>query len=430
MDFSRRIIPAAVARFVEETGSRRFWFVLLAVAVAARTAAILIFGNLENPYLYEYGAIARNLIAGHGYAMYYPSLELLRNLGQYTFTIPPPPTAFTLPGIVTVYYAVLALFGDTRLGYSMLYLANLAASVASLVGLYLLARQLWNERIARWSAVIASLYPVFIFSVTTFGGTVYYHAVMGAGLSMVYAAGRRRDAASTLLAGVMTVIWIYFRPEVFFFSFLFAWYLARRISFSRAAFYLAIVVIGLAPWTARNYFAFDTLIFQTTNSWLNLWRGNNPVTSGGSFDSRGGNNWLQPGVMEQITRIPQNARMEVEISHVYAKEAFRFIRENPGGALSLFAKKFLMFWSWDYSDPRARNPVYLASYGILLLTFIAGFVSLRQFLPRLILILIGVYSVVVSVLHVETRYQTYVSLLYIPFSAAWCAGRAGRGGTS
>ncbi len=430
MELSRRIIPVALRRFVEESDSRRFWLLLLGGAVAARVTAILIFGNFRAPYLYEYGVIARNLLAGHGYAMYYPSLELLRHLGLYSFAIPPPPTAFTLPGVVTVYCAVLALFGDTRLGYGMLYLANLAAAVASIVGLYLLARRLWNGRIARWSAFIASFYPVFIYAVTTFGGTVYYHAVMAAGLVAIYAAGSRRDAASTLLAGVMTVIWIYFRPEVFFFSFIFAWFLFRRASPGRAVFYLGIVTIGIAPWTVRNYCAFDTLIFQTTNSWLNLWRGNNPETSGGSFDARGGNNWLQPGVMEQISRIPQNARMEVEISHVYEREAVRFLREQPGRALELFAKKFLMFWTWDYSDPRARNPVYLASYGILLLTFIAGFVSLRQFMPRLILILIGIYAVTVSALHVETRYQTYVSLLYIPFAAAWCAGRAGRGGTS
>jgi hypothetical protein len=414
---------------VEESAPRRFWAILLAGAVAARIVAILLFGNLRSPYLYEYGAIARNLLAGHGYAMYYPSLELLRHLGMYSFTIPPPPTAFTLPGIVTVYYAVLALFGETRIGYGMLYGANLAASVAGLIGLYLLARQLWDERTGRWSALIASCYPVFIFAVTTFGGTVYYHAVMAAGLCILYTAARRRDMASAALAGVMTVIWIYFRPEVFFFSFLFAGFLGRRAAPSRAALYLAIVVLGLAPWTMRNYYAFDALVFQTTNSWLNLWRGNNPATSGGSFDVEGGNNWLESGLMEEMKRVPQNNRMEVEISHIYQREAFRFIRENPGRAIALFAKKYLMFWSWDFSDPRARNPVYLGSYGILLLTFIAGFASLRQSAPRLILILIGAYSLVVAVLHVETRYQTYVSILYIPFAAAWCAGRAGRKAT-
>ena len=78
-----------------------------------------------------------------------------------------------------------------------------------------------------------------------------------------------------------------------------------------------------------------------------------------------------------------------------------------------------MFWTYDFGDPRARHPLYIVSYGMLLLTFIAGFLSLwkQKQLPILFLICIGTYSITVSLLHVETRYQTYVSILYIPFAA-------------
>lgn len=414
-------IVLSIHRFVARTSKIKFVLTVLTIAFVFRVAAIIVMGNFQSPYLYEYGMIARNMIAGHGYSLYYQPLEQNPDAGDYVFTIPPPPTAFTLPGIVVVYYVVLSLFDETLLSIILFYLLNLCTALISLVGIYFLTGKMFEELVARWALILASVYPVFVYAVTTFGGAVYYHAVAVVGLLSIYELLRRRTLLASIVAGIMSGVWMYFRPEMAFLSFFIALFLWKKVGRRFAMMYFFLVVLCAIPWTLRNYLVYDAFIPLTTNSWLNVWRGNNLETTGGSWNHTQRGNWYDENILRQLKSIPQTKHMEIDISHVYRDAALRYLKEHPAHAVGLFLKKYLMFWTFDFSDPRAKNVLYLASHGLFLLIFIAGFISLlraRQF-PVLLLIFIGTYSVIVSLLHVESRYQTYVSLFYIPVAASF-----------
>src|SRR3569623_230341 len=79
----------------------------LAIGLVLRFA-VLPFANVHNPEFNEYGYIARNILAGHGYAWtwHLPSGD------SATYT-----TAFMPPGEVYIQYTSLKLFGDSLAGY-------------------------------------------------------------------------------------------------------------------------------------------------------------------------------------------------------------------------------------------------------------------------------------------------------------------------
>ncbi len=412
-----------IHRTIESVSPKKFMTFVLSVAVLTRLAAILILGDFNEPRFFEYGTIARNIIGGHGYSMYYPPIEPQKfpSPTDYEWHIPPPPTAFTLPGITAIVTGVLWLFGERSFSYFLIYLCMLTASVISLIGLYLTVRIIFSEVTARWSLLLTSLYPVFIYSATTFGGTAYYHATITFGILTIFLLIKKQNFRSAITAGIMSAVWMYFRPEILFMSIFVAFYLWRKTNLKLASIYLTIVVCSAVPWTIRNYYAYNAFIPLTTNTWLNFWRGNNIKSTGGSWNDDGHPNWHDAEIMEKVRSVPQSTRMEIDISHVYRSEAMKYLSEHPFHAVYLLCKKYIMFWTFDFSEPRARNIIYLLSYGTLFITFILGLrkTMIEHRTPVLLLLIIFIYSITVSLLHVETRYQTYVSMLYFPFASYW-----------
>ena len=77
-----------------------------------------------------------------------------------------------------------------------------------------------------------------------------------------------------------------------------------------------------------------------------------------------------------------------------------------------------MFWTFDLSDPRDSYWIYRLSYALLLLSAIAGWYALRAHRTNTSLITIPIllFSFIIAAQHVQTRYQIYLSALYLPFA--------------
>jgi hypothetical protein len=391
-------------------------------------------GDVEDPSLYEYGVIARHLLAGHGYSMlfpaHHPSFAPDYTWPENTFVSPQAtPTAFTLPGYVFVMYVILGAFGNSTASYIILYLINVFLSPVAIYLLFRLTTDLLGSRAGRWAVVLAAVYPPFIASAVTFGGTIEYHVVMLLALWSIERLARVRALLwPVILSAVLSAVWISFRAEGLVLSVLAAVIVLHRRSLSMAALFIVILATLLSPWTIRNTLVFDRFVPMTNNFALNLWRGNNADATGGAFKPDGEPNWYTPEMLKELRQVPHSARYEIECMDIYKRAAFEYISTHPLRTALLYVKKVAMFFSFEYSDPRIYNPVFLFSQGLLQLSLFAGTVLLlrKKSLPWLPVLAIMYYALVVSALHLETRYQLVITIMYFPIVAAIPLALAGR----
>ncbi|MFZ1731619.1 MAG: hypothetical protein WAV84_15960, partial [Bacteroidota bacterium] len=224
-----------------------------------------------------------------------------------------------------------------------------------------------------------------------------------------------------LWAGVATGVWTLFRGEALGAAVLIAlWMWMNNRSWKKAGLFLAACVLIVLPWSVRNTLVFDRVVPLTTNFWLNAWRGNNAGTTGGGFRSEGGSNWITDEIREKIEAIPSSPHYETDVMDLYRARTLKFVSDHPARAAMLYLQKIGMFLTLDWSDPRARHPLFMFPQLLLMLFAGIGAVVLwkqRRFpWPIAIVILVTMFSV--AALHVETRYQLMMGILYIVFAAA------------
>jgi len=89
-----------------------------------------------------------------------------------------------------------------------------------------------------------------------------------------------------------------------------------------------IVIIAMAPWTARNHEVMRAFVPLTTSNGTNLYGGNNPHTDGGYVSD-------QPYVLPGMT--------EVESDHALSRRVLAWIKANPREFAHLLPLKALRF---------------------------------------------------------------------------------------
>jgi hypothetical protein len=114
--------------------------------------------------------------------------------------------------------------------------------------------------------------------------------------------------------------------------------LTRLAGFGRALLFSSVAVLIVAPWTARNYFDFHTLIPVSANSGLNLFLGNSARTTANS------------GVIDaDVISLCKRARADmngIELDRALSLCATDWIRENPGSAAKLYAAKVVNYFNF------------------------------------------------------------------------------------
>lgn len=443
----------------------RFELAVLVVAAMLRIAGIATYGEFTQPQLYEYGGIARHILAGQGYAHVFPILHPEYGIEARTYD-DAVPTAFTMPGYTLVMTAVLGVLGDGTAAYTTLYVLNLCTSLLSLVFLYLLTKRLFSTSTARVALLLAAVFPPMIAATTTFGGTTWTHLLMTAALLLLVRAAQclhsrhvapwrrtlpsqtamqsdecpedtghahtwwRRIPWSFVYAGLVAGAWTLFRAEALGAVVLLAVWLwwTKRGSLRPAVFYLAACLLLVLPWSIRNTVTYERVVPLTTNFWLNAWRGNHEGSTGGAFKPGGGGNWLTAELREEIASIEPTFDYELRVMDRYRERTLTFLRAHPDKAALLFVKKIAMFFSFDWSDARTRHPLFFYPQLLLIFLAFAGVVILygRKMLPWPPLLVIVVTMVSVASLHMETRYAMMMGILYIIFAAVTIESLVGR----
>lgn len=413
--------------------NKKFYFLPLVAAFAARVASVLFIDkSLMNPapglpgILMEYGVIAKNMLAGSGFAYSWFAVD-----GHAVVVT----TAYMPPGQVWIDYFCLSLFGNSSAGVYAVFGVNVILSVLSVLMIGKLTREFFAtdrlEKIALWCA---ALYPPFLYATATFGITT--PVILIASWTMLecvkfikaFAAGRH-SMKYALCASIGFGILFYFRGEaplllLFTIAYI-AWALRKQLRslLPTIALMIAVPFAMISPWTIRNYTVLDRFVLISSNGGFNFWRGNNALTTGSPWTESGSPLWATD---EQRTKLEQYlgrpAEFDRESSKMYINDALSWIKANPTDAAMLVLKKGLIFWTFDTRSRMGGTLTYMTIYLVTLLLFLFGLFTIRRdktssFGIRLILLWTIVATVIAMIFFPLPRLQVLMIAAYFPIVA-------------
>jgi len=332
---------------------------LLLILLLAFIARIAYLNAIVGPNTYpsnidsiEHHLIAQNLVEGNGYSMYGHS------------------TAYRAPFLTYFMALCYWIFG---VNFAVVRIGIIIMSLLLIWVVYLLAQELFNGNVGIWAALIAAIYPHFIFyNSRIFTETPFVLFSLLALLFFVkfVKAESRRDL---LLTALFLALAILTRPVGFvllFLILLFILFKQRRwMSIKNAGVLLVTVIIFISPWIVRNYLVFKRFVPVTTQGAVVVWVGNNHYVAHHPL-LRGGHALYQylPGARKLITD------SEIERSHYAFVQFLDFLRQYPKDIPILIWNKTVRFWEKEFITGSSRRWMYEFSYLFIIIFAVAGLV--------------------------------------------------------
>lgn len=257
---------------------------------------------------HAYDVFAQNIAQGYGYGWE-----------------PYKPSAYWPVGTSAIYAFFYRAFGHH---YLVVALFQVVVGLAVVVAATHLARRWFDARVAVATAWILACWPLLIEYTTLLASELYFLLFV---MAAYWFAGAPRAAwARGMLSGVFLAAANYVRPVALLLPpLLYAAEALERPRRRAAIFACAICVVStaacIAPWTVRNWFAFDRFVLMSTNGGRVLWMGNNPDADTGYM--------LEPKL---------NVDNEADFDRILGERATDYILREPGAFIRRSIKKALV----------------------------------------------------------------------------------------
>lgn len=144
-----------------------------------------------------------------------------------------------------------------------------------------IADRLFGTRAGSLAALVAALYPEFVWHSVHFWAEPLYVTLLFWALERVLAASASGSVRTATVAGALFGLATLTRePALYFAPVAALWMLWRspRPALKAAAVFLLATVVTLAPWTARNWIVYRALVPVSIMSGRTLWEGNTTLT--------------------------------------------------------------------------------------------------------------------------------------------------------
>lgn len=180
------------------------------------------------------------------------------------------PSAFIMPGMPLLLAAFIGPIGQEG-GITAFRLFQCLEQVACVYLLFLIARRVFNRRIALVACVLAALYPPDYFSSGVILTESTFRLLCMLLVLAMMVAVERRKLSGYIIVGILTAAAAYFKPQASLFPavLLFLW-LRDGYSFKEMLRYAGAVlgtyVLLLCPWWIRNWNTFGEFILFTRSA--------------------------------------------------------------------------------------------------------------------------------------------------------------------
>ncbi len=275
---------------------------------------------------------------------------------------------------------VYVIFGKS---YAAVRIVHALLGAASAFLLFLLAKEVINERAGYVAAAVYALYPSAIFySDLLLTETLYTFCLILCLWLCVAWFAPRPTWKSAVACGIALGLAALVRPTIFLLMpLLVLWglFVLKGIRAKTLIFVVAAVTyLTTVPWSLRNYSLYHRFILVAPRTWTEILGGNNPVVA---TDPKyaGYCIWYSqvPGWEHKFDGVPQIGREAI------AKQlATQWLSEHPDKWWYLFRSKFIRFWSpFLHQDNRANRLIMLFELGTRVgVLHSAFFVTLVDFL--------------------------------------------------
>jgi 4-amino-4-deoxy-L-arabinose transferase-like glycosyltransferase len=330
---------------------RKKLFLIFLVALALRVAWIATLKNNIDVWGDWWDELGWRLANGQGFWVNNPY-----------FSQETPFYAWRSPGFPFFLSLIYRLFGHSFLAAKIV-LAVLNSFAAVLV--YLLGRILMGERVGTISGLIYAFYPAAIFWTGYLAPDNLFVVILLLLLIFLLFGERTHKHWFFLLAGfflgfgvLSRSLFLVLLPIVFVWLFI----RNRKIAISGTLLVFLGCALVMVPWTIRNYRMCQSFVLTSTEGGFVCYIANNSHSL-----SEPSGYWI-PGVdvTEHLAGMS-----EVQIDHYWYREAFRFIRSQPGEYLRLTSDRFVRFWRFylhTFSGPGEPYKNYQAVLSFLILT--------------------------------------------------------------
>ena len=377
---------------------------IAAIALLLRVAWIVVghtykFKTSDDNFSFgwEMGRIGASLASGHGFS---------NPFGPATG-----PTAWEPPLYPYLTAGVFLLFGIySKASAFVLLTLNSVFSAFTCIPMFLIARRIFSERVAVWSAWAWALLPNVMFWCTRAVWETSLAALLLTTIFWLTLTLEDRDGWTPwfqfgLLWGITTLSstsLLSFLPA----AGLWAWHRrARRGKQSLAGVVLASVIFFacIAPWLIRNYETFSKFIFIRDNFGAELRLGNGPGADGTLMIYLDATH--DPYAMRQF-----QAMGELPYIAMRKRQALDFIRADYGRFAELCLRRFVYFWAAPPKDAQpwwtseAKNSLFLAS-SVLMLWGLVRALRLRKPGAWLLFWLVLLYPAMYYFVYCIPRYR-------------------------
>lgn len=379
---------------------------ILVVALAARTSAALILGNVVRGLSgaqdeITYSTLGHRFVQGFGLTFpenWYPWIKANAPQSYFSDTI-----SYYLAGIYAVF------------GYEPL-AARLVTGFLSTVAvglIYLLAKRLFGRTVGLVAAGIAAVYAYLIYYGVTLVTEPLFILTLLVAMVVTYSLLDKPALWKWVVLGVFLALAVLLRMAVVFFVIALLGWLVLRIKRQRwyVLIPLLVIVLAVAPFTYENYRMWGRFLLLEANFGHVFWNGNHPDSLGNFHPYR-------------VFPIPSDVlalNNDVDITNELLRRGIQNVLNNPGMFAMLTItrlREFFLFWPTAESDLLA-NFLRVTSFGIMWPFALTGlWLSRRQWrelLPIYIFMVMhtGVYAVTWTMI----RYRVPLDAFLIPFAA-------------
>lgn len=404
--------------------ARILWGIVL-MSGLIRTAWVLYRHDWTAPQDWEYGVIARNILAGKGFS------------GSAWF-VPEGKTAIMAPMYVYLLWASLALFGPAA--YAVLQFAQCGIGAASVWLAYRIARPAFGRRAGTLTALALALYPPHVYLTTQIHPVLLISATLLGAVWLSQRMTDRQNPQAAFWLGLGLGFGILTDPAMLCFVPLATlWPLIARPKAWRRALVLFMVSAGtaatvVAPWTLRNYLVFNRFIPVKSPFGYILWIGNHEGATGTQtiLDSDGNPSHVNtvhiPGTLLERFK----TMSEPDVYGEFGNMALAYMRQHPGKTASMAVSKAFYYWwfpTW-YTCPRCHFGTVLTQFhhpekvlwAVVLLLAATGMVIRRREWRQWIFLVapLAGYTALYAVTSVgsNSRYRFPIECIVLAFAGA------------
>lgn len=396
----------------------KFIIILFIIGFVLRIGFIFVSKSYINPNDWEYGEIARNLVANNGYARttgFNGSLELTSS------------HAPLYPYFLSVFYNL----GQKTWVFTIIQFIQAFLSSLIILIFYKTALLLFNKSVAILTSVGITLYPSLIYYCAKLTPTTFFIFLLSLTILLIYKI-KKDNLISKILPGIMLGLSVLCNTLAFaIFPALIIWYVMKKKVLLKDLFLIIITsLIILVPWTIRNYSVHHHIIPVTTQFGINFWIGNNPNATGTDYykvhSVEEENFVLMKQTFPRKIKNELGRKSEIERSKFFLSQGIKFTKQNPTKFLKLLLKKCFYYWWFAPSEINASRDVI--KYKTMLIIFyvpvlILGLLGIlmslsRKFIKNNLLIILTIFfiSITYIITHVGLiRYRIPVETYLIMF---------------